>query len=257
MRRFNLRVALAFLTLIALLIGSLRWAINSRDAELLAETNALKVFERYCNDVTYGTRPESSFVNAISSFIGEASRKRVIEIDARESDLTDSQLHLLEPMPYIEELDVSLNSISDAGIEIICSAQYAQTLRDLNVGGSQVTGAAISRLNSLNRLQVLVMTGCRVEDDELLQLENKSIRTLGVDATLITDQSLRHIGRHLKVTTLGLSETRCTPRGIVEFIGNYCPPPGSYEIYVGDMPFTPEQLAFVKRDHPNVKIVTD
>jgi hypothetical protein len=155
-----------------------------------------------------------------------------------EGNLTDRGMEQLENFPGIEFLWIvdsrqvtasgfrhlsRLSKIVDIHLDRcgrFCDADLANlrdanSLRELHISHTLVTGAGLAELSQLRQLSTVNLCGAAVTDDGLSGVESLSgLDALELGATRVTDEGLVHLRKLTKLTRLGLDETRVDGSGL-------------------------------------------
>ena len=91
-----------------------------------------------------------------------------------------------------------------------------RTLRRLDLEGSRLDDAGLSRLATIESLESLALHDARITDAGLKQLARlERLKTLGLAGTRIGDAGLAHLGGLVRLEGLVLTNTRITDKGLV------------------------------------------
>lgn len=91
----------------------------------------------------------------------------------------------------------------------------ATTLRDVDLGGSEITNAGMAHLEGLTKLQRLTLEDTRIGDAGLAHLsELTELQALFLQRTKISDAGLVHLKKLKNLRRLNLSVTQVTDQGL-------------------------------------------
>lgn len=142
---------------------------------------------------------------------------RIISINLRDTKANDEHVRAVAALQAIEYLDLSNTQITDRACE---SAAKLTHLRDLCLINTNVTDRGVSHLSGL-RLEKLSLWKTKVTDQGVHYLRDmRTLRSLVLDETEITDAALEDVGRLTELTEwLGLVRTKITDRGLPHLTG--------------------------------------
>jgi internalin A len=116
--------------------------------------------------------------------------KPVIEVDVRETEITDADLALLKPLTSLRKLELGMTGIGDAGIVHL---KELTNLEELSLGGES-TGAGIVHLKGLPKLCKLSLCNTMIENDELILLQQlRQLEELDLQDNRLTNRGLPNL----------------------------------------------------------------
>ncbi len=115
----------------------------------------------------------------------------------------------------LEVLNVDDTSISDKALKN-CKVWEFDSLRDLMVRGTFVTGRGwIGKLHS-DSIEGLYLSNTGISDEEILKLRSlNGLKVVWLSDTDITDRALAHLSSYPKLENLDLMNTQVTPKGLI------------------------------------------
>jgi len=119
-----------------------------------------------------------------------ASRDRVMEVDLRNTKVTDPEMKALAKLRKLRTLYLGFTQVSDAGLKDLVNLDKLQVL---DLGATQVTDAGLKNLAEFEKLKMLFL-GC----------------------TKVTDVGLKELAKVDTLQYLDLNNTKTTKAGIAE-----------------------------------------
>jgi hypothetical protein len=157
----------------------------------------------------------------------------------RATELTDEQMHYLGNQPTLQELDLSDNPITDAGLACLDGLSQLKTLdlrntritdaglkhlarcgslEQLHLNGTPITDAGLAELKSLTALRALTLGNTRITDEGLKHVQAfGQLQRLALFGTAITDEGLSHLYSFNDLVELSLNDTQITDAAMGEF----------------------------------------
>jgi len=155
----------------------------------------------------------------LGSVVGEDIYHRAIWVDLEHRGINDELLTAFHDMPYVTNLYLAANPISDEGLRHVVRMKQLERLSLWRTG---VSDDGLSGLAGMKQLIGLDLHITAVSDEGLAKLTN--LTSLG-EITLpsrITDEGLAHLGRLPNLRVIKANKARCiTPRGFRHLAG--CP----------------------------------
>ncbi len=126
-------------------------------------------------------------------------------------------------MALPKTLDLSYCSIGDerlALIQLLGKIHGTDTMRKLNLQGTEVTDGGLAYIKGLIGLRVLMLNKTGVTDAGVAHLAAMhDLRTLGLAETRVTDAGLEHLKAFGKLRVLFLGHTQVTDAGLRHLAG--------------------------------------
>jgi Leucine-rich repeat (LRR) protein len=155
----------------------------------------------------------------LAPVVGRDIYHRAIWVDLEHRHVDDDLLTAFHDMPYVTNLYLAANPITDDGLRHVVRLQKLERLSLWRTG---ITDEGLKRLVGMKQLTGLDLHITAVSDDGLSRLTN--LTSLG-EITLpsrITDDGLAHLGRLPDLRVVKANNARCiTPRGFRHLAG--CP----------------------------------
>lgn len=155
----------------------------------------------------------------LAPVVGRDIYKRAIWVDLEHRRIDDELLTALHDMPYVTNLYLAANPITNDGIRYVVPMKKLERLSLWRTG---VTDEGLKRIAGMKQLTGLDLHITAVSDDGLARLTN--LTSLG-EITLpsrITDDGLTHLGRLPNLRVIKANHARSiTPRGFRHLAG--CP----------------------------------
>jgi Leucine Rich repeat len=160
---------------------------------------------------------------------------------------TDAQLRALNGMAQVEDLQLSVTGLTDAGVATMLNGMVG--LRSLTIYNASISGSGLAKLRDCPRLTTLQFNECALTDEAL---ENISQLTqlifLHIEQTFgpwgITDRGLRNIGNLSRINRLILRGVDLSDDGLQRLAG--LSQLEQLEIYGPNAGFSTEGLAHLK-----------
>ena len=128
--------------------------------------------------------------------------------------VTDRDLARLGGLQNLRLLDLSANSVGDAGLESIAGLK---NLEWLLLYDAKVTSAGLVHLADMSRLRSLALAGCEITDDGLEHLEKlPALEALDLRKTKVTDAGMRRLAGCKGLKAIWLEDTQVTDAGLAE-----------------------------------------
>lgn len=135
-----------------------------------------------------------------------------VSLDCSKQELTPEMLRWLRRIPEIRRLDLSGTGVGDADIKGL------HGVRQLFLGGTQVTGAALPEL-ATHDLQLLDLSRTAVGDADMKELASiSSLVVLNLAGTGVTDAGLKELAPLGRLQGLDLSGTAVGDSGLKELV---------------------------------------
>lgn len=130
-----------------------------------------------------------------------------VEIDFRHSHITDATLARLAGHAQLEVLNLMSTKVTDAGMKHLAGLK---NLRSLSVERTAVTDEGLAELKGLKVLKVLYIGGSKIAGPGLKHIEHLPIEYLSFAFSPISDEVVEHAVRIKSLKTLGLDDTKIT-----------------------------------------------
>lgn len=138
-------------------------------------------------------------------------------LDLSNSQVTDTGLKLLGPLPALQTL--SLESTNTTGHGLRHLGELNQ-LFQLKLSNSQVTDAGLETLSHLPALQILALDGTKVSGEGLQHLQGlRHINHINLNNTSLMDAGLLHLGKVDNLEMLWINRTNVTDAGLQHLYG--------------------------------------
>lgn len=149
-------------------------------------------------------------------------RQNVVGLMTSGPKWRDSDLALLNDMPYLVKLELNSNpNIGDSGMVNVGSCPRLRSLTVLAL--PLVTDAGLAQLGHLTSLRELDIEQMHITDAGVLPLlALKNLESLGLSGTRITDSSLQKLRSLPRLKRLNIRQTQVTARGVNE-LRRSCP----------------------------------
>jgi Leucine-rich repeat (LRR) protein len=162
--------------------------------------------------------------------------KPIVELDLRNSKITDAELILLKDLPSLRRLFLGATSITDAGLAHVAGLSQLEALdltrtivgdaglvhlkglvrlEELTMYETRMTGSGLSHLQGLPQLGYLFLDRSPVSDEGLAAMA--TLRALifpTLAGTKITDEGLRHLRHSKTITHVSIEHTATSDAGI-------------------------------------------
>jgi hypothetical protein len=130
-----------------------------------------------------------------------------VEIDFRNAHITDATLARLAEQLQLELLNLMSTRVTDAGMKHLAGLK---NLRSLSVERTSVTDEGLAELAGLKELKVLYLGGSKIAGPGLKHVEDLPIEYLSFAFSPIGDEAVEHAVRIKSLKTLGLDDTKIT-----------------------------------------------
>jgi internalin A len=128
----------------------------------------------------------------------------------------DQVLAVLGTLPKLDNIDLRLTKVTDAGMAELAKCQ---SLQSVSIAGTEVSDAGLVHLAKLKNLKSLSLgvydEGAKISDEGLKTIGQMSgLRWLGLSGTPITDAGLPYLSGLKNLESLQLDETKVTSAGL-------------------------------------------
>jgi hypothetical protein len=140
--------------------------------------------------------------------------KPITMIDLHHSNVTDSDLALLEDLTSLRSLNLYGTRITDSGLAHLSNLKGLATLQ---LNSTAIADAGLASLQNLKGLGELGLYGTHITDNGLQYLKGMSnLHKLVLGGSAITDLGLKHLQGLRNLRELVLSKTSVTPEGVAQ-----------------------------------------
>lgn len=175
------------------------------------------------------------------------------EIKVQRSPLSLSAIRKIAAFKHLKSLILADGKVTDDVIPAIC-AMSNLVLVDLT--GSSVSNEAAQHLLKLPKLEQLFLNRClKVGNTAMRDLANSRVYRIELAETKITDEVLLYLAQSPSLSTVNLSETAVTARGIDEFCKR-CRSADLKKITLKGCPkISPEDLLRLRAGHAGILFI--
>jgi hypothetical protein len=172
---------------------------------------------RQAQEATAGAA--ASELTRLGATIGpaQAGQSLVFNVQVRQTWTGgDDRLSLLSELGEVPWLSLENSPITDAGlVHVARLGSSANGLTRLYLGSSRITGAGLSSLAPLSRLQYLSLKQLPIDDATLASLPDfPELQYLGLDGSRVGDTGLKTLVRYPQLQVLWLDYTPVTDAGL-------------------------------------------
>ncbi len=138
-------------------------------------------------------------------------------LDLSHSQVTDTGLKLLGPLPALQTLSLDGTSVTGDGLRQLGELNV---LYHLKLSNSRVTDTGLEPLGHFPALQILTLDGTKVSGDGLKHLQGLGrINHINLNNTPLTDVGLLHLGKIDNLEMLWINRTNVTDAGLQHLYG--------------------------------------
>lgn len=130
-----------------------------------------------------------------------------LELNLTNTRITDATLERLAIQTQLELLNLMATKVTDDGLKHVANLTALHTF---SVERTAVSDAGLAHLKNMKDLKTLYLGGSRVAGPGLAQIEHLPIEYLSFAYSPIDDASVEHVARIKSLKTLGLDDTKIT-----------------------------------------------
>lgn len=134
-----------------------------------------------------------------------------VEIDFRNTQITDATLERLAGQPQLEVLNLMSTRVTDAGMKHLAGLAK---LRSLSVERTAISDEGLAELKGLENLKVLYVGGSKIAGPGFKHVEHLPIEYLSFAFSPIGDEAAEHVVRIKTLKTLGFDDTKITDASV-------------------------------------------